>query len=532
MPKRIFTASDSLGGGTLTAWKRRSSERSFSIDLRNSAGVVAPMHWISPRERAGFKILAASSEPSAEPAPTSVCSSSMKTMAFWLSINSFMMVLRRSSNCPRYFVPATIRERSRERMRLSARKGGTSPSAMHCASPSTIAVFPTPGSPINTGLFLVRRHRIWMTRSTSFSRPTRGSREPSPADCVRSRLNSASKEVSLGRAAAAFSPEVRASSSRSVERRRPRSIRISEPKHFSSLRMPRSKCSVPTCLWPKRSASSAAMFRMRLHSALRGTSTEVEMRSRIVIRASISFRMDSMEPCWRRKRLARALSSRIKPRSKCSVSMYGLPYWLASYLAKKITRRAFSVYRSNTLARFSPRDPARASRSFAGTQNAVFQRQDAVTTRGERQIVRHDEGRQFVHTMQPFQQLEHGPSILLVQISGRFICQQHGRPGDERPCNRHALLFPSREFPRAVIGPVFQADLREPLPRFFKRGGEFLTAQQQRHGYVFRSRKIRQQLVALPQKSHGAIPEFRQRRVIICFNGFRIEVYFTARWRV
>src|SRR6266436_5347131 len=62
-----------------------------------------------------------------------------------------------------------------------------------------------------------------MTRSTSFSRPTRGSSEPSDAACVRSRLNSASNEVSFGRAAAVFSPDVRASSSRSVESRNPRS---------------------------------------------------------------------------------------------------------------------------------------------------------------------------------------------------------------------------------------------------------------------------------------------------------------------
>src|SRR6266851_4921776 len=41
-----------------------------------------------------------------------------------------------------------------------------------------------------------------MTRSTSPSRPTRGSREPSDAACVRSRLNSASRDVSLGRAEA------------------------------------------------------------------------------------------------------------------------------------------------------------------------------------------------------------------------------------------------------------------------------------------------------------------------------------------
>jgi hypothetical protein len=53
-------------------------------DLRYSPGVVAPMHWISPRDSAGFRMLAASSEPSADPAPTSVCSSSMKMMAFWV----------------------------------------------------------------------------------------------------------------------------------------------------------------------------------------------------------------------------------------------------------------------------------------------------------------------------------------------------------------------------------------------------------------------------------------------------------------
>src|SRR6266568_3663617 len=370
-----------------------------------------------------------------------------------------------------------------------------------------------------------------MTRSTSFSRPTSGSSEPSEAACVRSRLNSASKDVSFGRAAV-FSPDVRASSSRNVESRRPRSIKISAPKHFSSRRMPRRRCSVPTCLWPRRSASSAAMLRMRLHSALSGTSTDVEMRSRMVMRASISFRIDSIEPCCRRKRLARALSSRIKPSKRCSVSMYGLPYWLASYLAKNMTRRAFSVYRSNTLARFSPGDTARGSRGLASTQNAMFQRQNPVTTRGERQVVRGDERRQLVRAVQPFQQLEHSPSILLVQISGRFICQQHARPSDERPGDRNALLFPSREFPCAVIGSMFQANLREPPPRHPQRRSEILTAQQQRHGYVFRSRKIRQQLMALPQKSHGTIPEFRQRRVMNRFNGFRIEVYFTARWCV
>jgi hypothetical protein len=80
------------------AWKRRSSDRSFSMYLRYSAGVVAPMQRISPRDSAGLRMLAASSDPSADPAPTSVCSSSMKTMMFGLSVSSFMIALRRSSN--------------------------------------------------------------------------------------------------------------------------------------------------------------------------------------------------------------------------------------------------------------------------------------------------------------------------------------------------------------------------------------------------------------------------------------------------
>src|SRR5580658_9428623 len=57
--------------------------------------------------------------------------------------------------------------------------------------------------------------------------------------------------------------------------------------------------------------------------------------------------MDSTEAWERRKRLVSALSSRNRPSSKCSVSIYGEPNWLASYRAKKMTRRAFSVYRSN-----------------------------------------------------------------------------------------------------------------------------------------------------------------------------------------
>jgi len=60
--------------------------------------------------------------------------------------------LRVSPSLPPFLFPSLPYRRL---LRLS----GTSPATMRCASPSTMAVLPTPGSPISTGLFLVRRER-------------------------------------------------------------------------------------------------------------------------------------------------------------------------------------------------------------------------------------------------------------------------------------------------------------------------------------------------------------------------------------
>ena len=62
--------SSTLGSFTVTGWKRRSRAVSFSMCLRYSVKVVAPMTWISPRLRAGLRMLAAFMLPSASPAPT------------------------------------------------------------------------------------------------------------------------------------------------------------------------------------------------------------------------------------------------------------------------------------------------------------------------------------------------------------------------------------------------------------------------------------------------------------------------------
>ena len=58
---------------------------------------------------------------------------------------------------------------------------------MRRARPSAMAVLPTPGSPMSTGLFLVRRVSTCMTRRISSSRPMTGSILPCRARAVRSR---------------------------------------------------------------------------------------------------------------------------------------------------------------------------------------------------------------------------------------------------------------------------------------------------------------------------------------------------------
>ena len=181
--------SSTLGSPTNTFWKRRSSAASFSMYWRYSSRVVAPMQCNSPRARAGLSILPASIAPSALPAPTRVWISSIKISVLPSSLaKSFNTALRRSSNSPRYLAPAIKAAKSNTNKRLLRKLSGTSPSTMRCAKPSTMAVLPTPGSPIKTGLFLVRRCKTWMARRISSSRPITGSSLPSRARWVKSRV--------------------------------------------------------------------------------------------------------------------------------------------------------------------------------------------------------------------------------------------------------------------------------------------------------------------------------------------------------
>jgi len=141
-------------------------------------------------------MLAASSEPLAPPAPTMVCISSIKRIILSFLASSLRMAFILSSNCPRYLVPATIDARSSATTLLLKSTLETFLFVILSASPSAIADFPTPGSPISTGLFFLRLESICARRSISRSRPTTGSSLPSSAALVRSMPKLSSTGVS------------------------------------------------------------------------------------------------------------------------------------------------------------------------------------------------------------------------------------------------------------------------------------------------------------------------------------------------
>ena len=105
------------------------------------------------------------------------------------SVTACIRSFSRSSNSPRYFAPASIPARSTENTFLLNSCSGTFPAAINCASPSAIALFPTPGSPISTGLFFERRHSTCTSFSISFSLPITGSSLPFLARSVKSTPN-------------------------------------------------------------------------------------------------------------------------------------------------------------------------------------------------------------------------------------------------------------------------------------------------------------------------------------------------------
>ena len=166
------------------------------------------MHCNSPLASAGFSMFAASRLPCPPPAPTIVWNSSMNITRFGSLLAALIIALILFSKSPLYLVPATTDAMSSDTMRLFFNTDGIVPSAIFIAMPSTMADFPTPGSPISIGLFFFRRPRISITREISLSLPTTGSNLPSAAALVRSMPNSEMMSVSCSLPAASVPPSL------------------------------------------------------------------------------------------------------------------------------------------------------------------------------------------------------------------------------------------------------------------------------------------------------------------------------------
>ena len=180
--------SSTVGWSTRTGWKRRSSAASFSMCLRYSSRVVAPMrvelaagehrleqvggvHRALGRARPDDRVELVDEEDDLALGVLDLLQDGLEALlelAAELGAGDERAEVERDDA-------------------LVLQPSGTSPRTMRWASPSTIAVLPTPGSPIRTGLFFVRRLRTWMVRRISSSRPMTGSSLPARASAVRSR---------------------------------------------------------------------------------------------------------------------------------------------------------------------------------------------------------------------------------------------------------------------------------------------------------------------------------------------------------
>ena len=260
-PMRISIDSLTEGELIIIFWNLLSSAPSFSICCLYSLRVVAPMQWRSPLAKEGLNILEASRDPEAPPAPTNVWSSSIKIIKFFRDSSSFIILFSLSSNWPLYLVPETNAARSRDRILLLCNNLGTVFWTIRWARPSIIAVLPTPGSPISTGLFFFLLAKTWATLSISFSRPITGSSLPFFANWVMS-LEKWSKvgvfsslllsSIPYRSSPSEFSPST---NSQTVSKSRSSEFKTSKIIPSFSLSIARSKCSSSATLLLRDEAS-------------------------------------------------------------------------------------------------------------------------------------------------------------------------------------------------------------------------------------------------------------------------------------
>src|SRR5881296_3295960 len=326
---------------------------------------------------------------------------------------------------------------------------------MSCANPSTMAVFPTPGSPISTGLFFLRRERISITRSISFCRPIVGSSWPSAASWVRSRQKWSSAGVfdffslwGLGACApepdgagpdGISLPSSRSVSARACSRFTPASVSTCAAMPFSSRSSPSSRCSVPTYEWFSSRASLIA-------SSSTFFARDVYGKSGPAAAAAFPFLTVSSIFCWISSRstfrlvstaAATPSPSRIRPSRMCSVPTY-------SWCSRAASSRAICrTLRTRSVKLYPFISPPTSSSRRLGLQHATHirrahRRQLGITALASLEC-------RQVRGLGEYQQL-----VQCVYTQARDQIQPDAQP---HPAQKIHRLF-ERQLPRVLQEPV------------------------------------------------------------------------------
>ena len=116
----------------------------------------------------------------------------------------------------------------------------------------------------------------------------------------------------------------------------------------------------------------------------------------------------------------------------------------------------------------------------------------------------HDEGC-FIALVKLHNQLKCIFSVLTVKVAGWFVCEDEVWAVDQCACNGCTLAFTARQFTWLMLDAVSEANFGQQLNLIFPCLVCIHTIDQLRHGDNFKRCHLRQQMVALVDKTQMLI---------------------------
>lgn len=149
---------------------------------------------------------------------------------------------------------------------------------------------------------------------------------------------------------------------------------------------------------------------------------------------------------------------------------------------------------------------SRGACGFGGAQLAGVEVQAAVGGFADLRIVgHHQEGDVFV-AVDLAKELEHGLGVLVVEVTGGLVAQEHFGAVKEGPGDGDALLLAARKASGQLVGALFEAKgVQEFEAAGFDLGEVTLTAEDRGQGDVFEAAQVFEQVEGLEDKADGLV---------------------------